>query len=162
MSRFSTVLCTLYLNGFLEFENESWSVRLSLVISDVVDVCHRPLPLNLPQLLDDVILQISLHDPGPRHDEVHGECHPQEAGHLLCSNNCPILNWVVMSRFPCKLIFSSPSSLALTLASKHCSSQLKTGDSLPLCTWNCGGLARATVACLLDISNKMHLSQFSI
>ena len=118
----STVLCTLYLNGFLEFDNESWSVGLSLVVADVVDVCDRPLPLHFSQLLDEVSLQVSLHDPGPRHDEVHGECHPQEAGHLHCSNNSPILNWVVMSRFPCLLISSSPSSLALTLASEHCSS----------------------------------------
>ena len=123
--------CTLYLDGFLEFENESWPVDLTLVVSDVVDVCHRPLALLLPQLLDDVSLQVSLHDPRPRHNEVHGECHPQEAGHLQYSL---ILKSVVMSRFPCLLISSSPSRPAMTLASKHYNSQLETrGGSLTFC-----------------------------
>ena len=66
-----------------------------------------------------------------------------------------------MTRFPWLLISSSPSSPPVTLASKHCNSKLETGDSLSFCTWNFGGLARVTVACLLDISNKMHHSQFS-
>ena len=150
------------LNGFLEFENESWPLDLTLVVMDVVHVGHCSLPSLWSQLLDEVSLQClrGLHGPVPRHDEVHGESHPHESRHLHSSPNKNLISkFILMSRFPCLFLSSSPSDLVVTLTSTTLNLQQETKDGLSLFTWNRDDQAWQL---LLVSSNKMHLPQLSI